>query len=84
MNMGGFGVGKGSFASNMGLLCSLCRLPFWQRHIVFAMSQKSWHVLISVFCVFFIILKLYSSTLIECARVEGEDRSNDLSNCHLL
>ena len=40
----------------------LCRLPFWQRHIVFTVSSKNWHVLKSVFygflgLIYFIELK---------------------------
>ena len=32
----------------------LCRLPFWQRHLIFPMSSKSWHLLKSLFWCFLI------------------------------
>ena len=60
---------KSSACFVLGLLCLLfvfirflCRLPFWQRHIVFTVSSKNWHVLKRVFygfqgLIYFIELK---------------------------
>ena len=31
----------------------LCRLPFWQRHLIFPVSSKSWHALEELFLGFF-------------------------------
>ena len=36
------------------LIQFLCRLPFWQRHLIFPMSSKSWHLLKSLFWCFLI------------------------------
>ena len=63
----------------------LCRLPFWQRHLIFAVSSKSWHALKELFFgfltfIYFIELKFI---VVENSVCHSLSFSLSLSICQL-